>query len=261
MSDHSGRSGEAYSPGKILSRHELKRSVRRRAAILLAASLIVVLAASAWSIYRWYFAFARFGPAIVWRWSGPAIGIALLATSLAIYAGWFLIRNHQRAVYSSEEGLWFVNGRNQRLIPWTDLASIQISAAAYTWSRSDNDTQMRISINTLGGETVRIPSSLTKLDELHQIIKQRIYPMTMNRYREMMNKGQPLDFGPIKLTRSGVTYRKRVEPWQNFREVSLERGRLKIEFQRPKGSQRISIAARHVPNVDLCVQLLRNIEY
>jgi hypothetical protein len=83
----------------------------------------------------------------------------------------------------------------------------------------------------------------------------------MDRYREMMRSGEALTFGPIKLTQRGIVHRKRNEPWQNFRDVHLEGGRLLIEFQGSKGSRKISIPARRVPNVDLCVQLLRNIEY
>jgi hypothetical protein len=77
----------------------------------------------------------------------------------------------------------------------------------------------------------------------------------------MMKSDQVLDFGPLKLSRRGVGYRNHIDPWQNFRDVQLERGRLRVEFQRPNGMKKISIAARSIPNLDLCVQLLRNIEY
>jgi hypothetical protein len=261
MSDQIPSSAETRSAHTILSQHKLKRNVKRRVFLLLTFSLLTVLGALLWSVYRWYFAFTRFGPAVVWRWSGPAIGISFLALLLALYAGLFLLRYRRRYMYTTSDGLWFVTGDTRRSIRWPQIASIQNTASKYIWSQPDSGPHMRILLTTIEGETIRIPSFLTAIDEANQIIKANIYPLAMNRYREMMNSGQPLEFGPLQLTSNGVMYRNRMEPWQHFREVRMERGQIMIEFAHPSGNKRISFSARRVPNIDLCVQLLRNIEY
>lgn len=248
--------------GQFLSQHRLKGNVRRRMSIMLILSIITMVAAILWSLYRWFFAFSHYGPAVVWRWSGPALAIAILAFLLAIYSSLFLLLNRQRIVYTTPDGLRFVNGSNRRFLDWSDIASIQSSAAHYRWGRTDREPQLRIQLRTVEErEVIKIPPSLTDLMGLQQAIKKYIYPDAMNRYRESMKSDQQLDFGPLQLTRRGVGYRKQSYPWQTFRDVQLEGGRLKVEFHGPNGVKKISIAARNVPNIDLCVQLLRNIEY
>ncbi len=261
MSQNPSNPAPARTTGEILTQHQLKPIIARRVQYMLILSMVVMLAALLWSVYRWYFAFARFGPAVVWRWSGPAIGIAFLALLLASYSTLFLMRNRQRKVYTTSEGLWLVNGGNQLALRWEDIASIHSSAARFAWSRSDRGPQLRIVIRTSDDKIIKLPSFLTELDVVQEIIKKNIYPIAMNRYREMMKSGQPLQFGPLQLTRSGIVYKDRVEPWQSFRDVAIESGRLKIQFQRPKGLRQIAVPVRQIPNIDLCVQLLRNIEY
>jgi hypothetical protein len=261
MSDQAETGAVARTPPEILSQHQLKPGVERRVSALLLVSLLVMIAAFLWSVYRWYFAFARFGPAVVWRWSGPAIGLALLALLLAIYSGLFLIRNRKLSVYTTPHALWLINGGNRRALPWSDIQSIRSSATRYLWSKSTGEPHVRIWLNTSADEVVKLPSFLTELANGQHTIKEKIYPLAMDRYRKMMKSGQALEFGPIQLTQHGVAYRGSVEPWQNFREVHLEDGRLAIEFQGSKSNRMISIPAWRVPNVDLCVQLLRNIEY
>lgn len=247
--------------GEILSQHRLKEGVEQRIVIMLIVGIVTMVAALLWSLYRWLFAFSHFGPAVVWRWTGPAIGIAILALLLAIYSMLFLLRNRQRIVYTTPDGLWLNNRGERRFVSWADIASIQSSAAHYRWLRSNGEPQMRILLRTIGGEVIKIPTFMTALMDLQQLVKEYIYPYAMDRYREMMKSDQVLDFGPLKLSRRGVSYRNHIDPWQNFRDVQLERGRLRVEFQRPNGMKKISIAARSIPNLDLCVQLLRNIEY
>ncbi len=261
MSQAPASDSPARTHGDILSQHKLNPAVERRAQIMFALSLVVMLAAILWSVYRWYFAFARFGPAVVWRWSGPAIGIALLALLLALYSGLFLLRNRQRVAYTTSVGLWQINGSRQSLVPWHDISSIQSSIDRLAWTRSDRDPHLRITLRTSNDELIRLPASLTELDKAQEIIKKNIYPIAMNRYREMMKAGQPLEFGPLQLTQSGIAYRNKVEQWQSFGDVQIEGGRLKIEFQGPDSARTISIPVHKIPNIDLCVQLLRNIEY
>lgn len=253
--------GEARTPQSILSRHELKQNVERRAFIVLALSLLVLLAASVWSIYRWYFAYSRFGPAVVWRWSAPTILTSIFAMILTIYASLFLIRNRQRRIFTTQDAILFVNGGNRHALPWSGIASIQSSAARYAWSRSKHDPLLRITLSTVDSDTIKIPAYLTALNDLLRILKTRLYPLAMDRYRELMKSGHPIEFGPLQLTRTGVLHRGQTEQWQYFRDVKLESGKLKIEFNRPGGSKLISIPAQRVPNIDLCAQLLKNIEF
>jgi hypothetical protein len=228
---------------------------------LLIVSLVVALTAVLWSMYRWYFAFARFGPAVVWRWSGPAIGIALLALLLTGYSGLFLVRNRKRQVITTPQGLWQINGDARRTLSWSNVASIRSAAARSTLIRRDASAQFQISLRTLDNQTLKLSPYLTDLVEAQQIIKQNIYPAAMDRYRQRMKDGQPLEFGPLQLTRQGIAYRSRSEPWQHFHNVKLEHGRLIIEFRGTRRSWKFSIPAARIPNIDLCVQLLRNIEY
>lgn len=261
MSESSSTAPAAGAPREVLSQHHFDPSVKRRVLYLLVASLVVALAAVLWSIYRWYFAFARFGPAIVWRWSGPAIGIALLALLLATFCALFLVRNRRRQLITSPQGLGLFNAKERLSLPWSDIVSIRTAAAPFALLRRGERAQIRISLRTLDDQIINLSPYLTDLAEAQQIIKKNIYPTAMNRYRELMKAGQPLEFGPLQLTRRGITYKGRSEPWQQLRDHKLERGRLIIEFRGNARSRKFSIPAARIPNIDLCVQLLRNIEY
>lgn len=261
MSQDPAFTAPAHSHEDTLSEHHLKPEVERRLQLMLIFSLVVMMAALIWSLYRWYFAYARFGPAVVWRWSGPAIGIAFLALLLALYSGLFLLRNRKRKIFTSTAGLWLIHGGNRTALKWQEISSIRSYPASFALSRSGHDPQLRINLRTVDDNLIKLPTFLTELDIAQEIIKKNVYPLAMNRYRALLEADQPLEFGPLQLTRSGVVFRNHTEPWQNFHEVDIEAGRLNLEFRSPEGSSKISIAARKIPNIDLCVQLLRNIEY
>ena len=261
MSEHVPPLARGTSSNEILSHHSLDRAVGRRATVLLALSLAVLFGAILWSVYRWYFAFSRFGPAVVWRWATPAIGVSGLALIIAVSAALFLVLNRDRQILTSQDGLRLVNGGKRRSIPWSKISGLRSSASRYTLSRYDRNNHLRIFITTMEGEKITIPAHMTGLERLIAVIKEHLYPLAMNRYRERMKSGDPLEFGPLQLTRSGVVHRGRTEAWQSFMDVDLEGGQLTIEFQRASGRRRISIPARRIPNIDLCVQLLKNIEF
>jgi hypothetical protein len=92
------------------------------------------------------------------------------------------------------------------------------------------------------------------------MIKSQIYQGLLERYRETLQGGQRLDFGPLKLTTQEIVMSRAKIPWDQVRGVSLERGRL-IILSGVDGSTKTKIPAKKVLNVDLVVQLIQKMEF
>ena len=58
-------------PGPPNAVYVVRQKRLRQRTFLIAASLIAALTTLGLSIYRWNFAYTRFGPAVVWRWTRP----------------------------------------------------------------------------------------------------------------------------------------------------------------------------------------------
>jgi hypothetical protein len=247
---------QAAHMGQELSRHGAKSASRKAWLIIALVSLAVTLGAALFALWRWYFITVTFGPALVSRMLRPALWMALGFAILALLA-LMASRRRQSAAIVYEAGLLVDQGRRRRWIHWTDILAVRISAVRYGLHGVSWGGRVRASLDLAAGRSVRLPSGLEAYPELIEAIKRAVYPRLADGYRQLINQGLEVGFGPIRLTQQGVLHGRKLLRWQDLGACRLEGGQL-VLTPRLK-APRIRLPAEQVPNVDLCFQLIQQL--
>lgn len=216
--------------------------------------------ATLWGIWNWYFAYSHYGPIVVWKWSAGPLWMGLILAFLG--SSLFLAAYHARRyrVIIHENGIVDNRWVQKCKLPWKDIEGIRTSSERYGLPGIMLGKRTIIWVVPKGGKTFRFPSALEGLETFVNMIKSQIYQGLLERYRETLQGGQRLDFGPLKLTTQEIVMSRAKIPWDQVRGVSLERGRL-IILSGVDGSTKTKIPAKKVLNVDLVVQLIQKMEF
>jgi len=213
-----------------------------------------------WGIWNWYFAYSHYGPIVVWKWSAGPLWMGLILVFLG--SGWFFAAYHARRyrVIIHENGIVDNRWINKCKLPWEDIDGIRTSSERYGLPGIVLGNRTIIWVVPKGGKKIRFPNALEELETFVNMIKSQIYQGLLERYRQTLQGGQPLDFGPLKLTTQEIVMSRTKIPWDQVHDVSLERGRLIIRSG-VDGSTKTKIPAKKVLNVDLVVQLIQKMEF
>jgi hypothetical protein len=236
--------------------------------VLGALSAVGMVVAATVGLVRWYLAYSHYGPALVWRWSSPALltagGLAVAGIVALVAAG----RVRGLTVRVHGNGLMVLRGRRRTWIPWNRIQSIQTSAIRYGppgfARRREADLRVRYQGEGRSNpgpkaatRSIRLTHALVGLESLGATAKERAYPLLLEGLSESFNQGNPVAFGVLHLTTEGLQVKKRLLPWKGLGDVTLARGQLVIRPEVGRSAPLIRIPAHRVPNVELCVQLIQ----
>ncbi|MCK5053073.1 MAG: hypothetical protein KAR65_02270 [Anaerolineales bacterium] len=241
--------------------HPVRLGLRRT---YLAATLLGFtggVAAFAWSIFRGYFAYLHFGPAVVGRWTTPSLILSLVialigAIGLILYLS---ARNYRVITNDICVQVW--KRKLAVSIPWEEIEFVRSSSIRYGVAIFEWGNRSTLWIHNSSGQVFRFANNLMDFNNFADTVKAKLYPGYLARYRQDLNQGQSIDFGPIQLTPNGIVFGRKECHWSALEGVSLARGRLTITVNAGKRMKSYSLPARRIPNSDLCAQLIQNIEY
>ncbi len=243
------------------SSHPVKRELLRTYLAMTTLGFIGAIAAFIWAIFRWYFAYHHFGPAVVSRWTTPALVLSLVLAAIG-GIGLILYMSARNYRVTTDEISMLITKRNQAVsIPWEEIEFVRSSSIRYGIAKLEWGNRSTLWIHTSNGQVFRFMNNLTDFNGLAETVKANLYPRYLAHYRQYLNQGQSLDFGPVQLTQNGIVFRRKECHWSELEGVSLARGRLTITVKKGPRMKSYSIPARKIPNSDLCAQLIQNIEY
>jgi hypothetical protein len=210
---------------------------------------------------RWNFAFSHYGPAVVWQWAAPALiaGALFSLVWLAALLYWAIQRHHFAWVHA--EGVTLQRGRRRAHFPWEKLVDLNLSVVQYGLPFWKWGSHSSASLSTQNGNLLRFQGRMRELDTFTNAIKHYLYPQRLREYRQMLEGKETINFGPLKCSSDGLTFRKKQYTWDKVISANLDSGRLIISIENDKGNATIQIPAKKISNPDLCAQLIKNIEY
>ena len=241
--------------------HPVKLELRRSYLAMTMFGLIGAVAALAYAIYRRYFAYHYFGPAVVSRWTKPSLILSLVFAAIGVIGLLLYLRARSYRVLTDETKLQIKKRNHTISIPWEDIEFVRSSSIRYGLAKFEWGNRSTLWIHTSNSQVFRFVNNLMDFDGLAEAVKGNLYPQYLARYRQELNQGQSIDFGPIQLTPNGIVFGRKECQWSALEDVSLARGRLTITANDGQRMKSYSIPARKIPNSDLCAQLIQNIEY
>jgi hypothetical protein len=245
--------------GLQTGQHRLRRLLRLAYPALGLTGLLATLALWALAAWRWFFAYSTYGPALVWRVAIPLILLSLVTLAIGLVGVLARIRLGPLVVTTYERGLTVRRGRRGKLIRWSHIRYLRTAAVRYGFSGMSWGRRASITLALDSGQKFRFTTALTDIDGLIAAVKGNVYPRLLDEYTQGFNQGQPLVFGPLKLSPQGIERGRKRLDWVNLGRASLENGRLVLVPRTGAEGPKIRVEAGRIPNVDLCLQFIEQL--
>jgi hypothetical protein len=94
------------------------------------------------------------------------------------------------------------------------------------------------------------------VEDLAAGIEQAILPRLYAQVAEQYNSGQAIAFGPVVIRKSGITIGKKMYPWPEVGQVSMERGFLRVSKKDGGWFSGASAAASAIPNLRVLLNII-----
>jgi hypothetical protein len=248
-----------HTLGPVIRKYRLRRELRILYPTTAILGLLGMAATLALGVWRWYFAFRHYGPAVVLRWSTPALWASLGLGIVGLAGLVSTLRTSGLYVSVHPSGLTYKRGRRREAIPWTHIKHIHTAAIRYGLLGLVWGGQITLSLHTVDNRNLRLTQTLSDLKDLVETIKRNVYPSLLSQYRQGLSRDEPVSFGPLSLDRQGIRKGDQTVIWEDLEGVSLSRGVLEIQTHHRTQHSRIRIPTYRIPNIDLCVQLIQHL--
>lgn len=253
MTQHSG----IRNLGTLSAVYPLRKSYQLRNLVISGAAGGGALIALVIGLWRGRQAMMAYGPMLVWRWMERPILISAGCALLALVGLAFQWVQRSWRVELHTLGIVIHRFKRTTNLPWSEILglyvrSVRYGALGFSWGQ-----RLELRLETRDGGQVRLNQATDELEDLMERIKQALFPDLIRSYRIRLRQNEGLRFGPLILTAQGIKKGKQVFLFDDIEQVSIENGRLNIESTQSKGGRTITAAAHHIPNIDLCIQILQ----
>jgi hypothetical protein len=249
----------AASLGILISEHVARRELVILHAILAGVGLGGGIGAAAYGVWRCFFAFQHYGPAVVWRWSRLPLAFSLALICIGIFGLVKLIQLRGLTIRTYRRGLTYGKGKRRKVILWPQVRSIHTSAVLYDLPGLGGDGHAAIELRTDDERRLKLTSALGQLEQLARVVKRSVYPGLLDEYRQMLRRRESLSFGPLELSEAGIRHGKRVLRWVNVDRVVLNRGQLLVSPSVGETANRIRVSVNKIPNLEVCAHMIKQL--
>ncbi|HJS29361.1 MAG TPA: DUF6585 family protein [Anaerolineales bacterium] len=216
--------------------------------------VMMILAVGAYGLQRGYYGYSRFGLVAAAAWVTP--WLAASAVLIIPLGAWLLYRGMSRSSVLSihRQGLQARFGRGKEYsITWPSLAGIKYEGVQTFMLFLPQPTVYRLAILPTHGPRLDFEDRFGRLNLLVEEIKKSYYPVKLPVYRQAVNSGRPVAFGPLQLESGGVNLGDDRIPWSEIEGVDVERGNLIFRIKSRKAAR---LRAFDVPDLELLLALI-----
>ncbi len=220
-----------------------------------APAILIVLAPLGYGLYRYRYGIIHFGPVAARAWSRPWFALSAVALIPLLWLALRRVRRAHRVVKLYKHGLTirWTGGRRNTLL-WNQIEGVSHQTIDKKFLGITIDQKERLKLHTGDGKPVRVDDHIRSLPELAARLKAKVYPALLPQLRTRFREGEPLHFGPVTLYQDEIQLRNQAISWNQVAHIDIQAGYLMVESEHRKP---IRIAAGHIPNIELLIQLLQ----
>jgi hypothetical protein len=223
--------------------------------LFLAGALLVLL----YGIYDTYTAYRQHGPAMIDdRLTGPLV-IAFILFVLGLLAGWGAYANWNKGVANYERGFAYNDRKGLQVWRWEDVVSMTSAVTRHYTNGIYTGTTHLYTLFNRQNQRLVLSDSLAKVEQLAQEIDQNIFPLLYGRAADQYNTGQTIVFGPVAISKAGISISKKTYPWTDVKEVSIRQGILKVSRKEGGWFSGASAAASVIPNLRVLLTIIQQV--
>jgi hypothetical protein len=223
--------------------------------VLLVGAVIVLL----FGIYTTYLAYQDNGPAMIDDKLPVPLVIAIILAGFGMLAGWGAYTNWKKGVLVCERGFAYNERKGFQVWHWEDVVSMKSAITRhYTNGIYTGTTHVYTLLNRQDLRLV-LADSIRNIEELAKLIDESIFPRLYEFAAGQYNSGQPVVTGPVAISKAGITISKKTYPWPEVKEVSINRGVLKVSRKEGGWFSGASAPASSIPNLRVLLTIIHQV--
>jgi hypothetical protein len=223
------------------------------------AAVVLILASMAscgWALDAGYGAFLRYGLAAVYGLATPPMIVTLVLFFSGIALIWVAATHRGRWVVVYEKGLACLDGRELATIRWEEIGEFYLSITRNFSFGIPTMTAYQYTVKKLGGGRWIFDNRYERVQHLGGMIGRNILPIQYKLAADVYNSGQTASFGPVAVSREGLTVSKKTYPWNEIEQISVLQGMFKVSKKGGGWFSGASTPVASIPNLEAMLSII-----
>lgn len=223
---------------------------------LTAINMIIVLAGLVYVLL--IVSLVRHNPAFTLQEVGLVVGVIALVGAVLIWLIGLPARRRRRAwrVYVFSHGFVFMRENQPDISRWEEIQAIWHQVKYHSYGEYGREVRHVYIIERFDGRRAVFDDKIKKVEKLGNLLGEQItnamWPHTLASY----NAGNVLPFGPLSVSRQGVSSGVALLPWTAIKEIKFDGVEVKVH-QKGKLLNWAKVPVGDIPNAPLFLALTR----
>jgi len=216
-------------------------------------------AAVVFGAFTTYANYQRYGPAVIGQDLGTPLIIAAIAFVIGAGTLWTAYRNWNRAVALYSSGLAYNDNKGLQTWRWEEVDQFLSAITRHYTNGVYTGTTYVYTLRKADNTKLVFDNRLNKVQDLGPLIERAVTPTLYKRAADAYNAGQTVTFGPIAISKEGVTIGKKVYPWAEVAQVSINQGFVQVSKKGGGWFSGASASAATIPNLNVLLSIVDQI--
>lgn len=227
----------------------------------LAAGLIFFGGGALLGLFGLYYAYTQsqqYGPAVFINNLWPFVLFSGIGVLIGLFGLWSAFSNWNKAVAIYTHGLAYNDNKGLQTWRWEEIDQFFFSITRQYTNGIYTGTTYVYTVRKADGEKITFDNKYGKneIAQLGGMLEQATQPIHYRRAAEVYNAGQTAVFGPVSISKEGITIHKKTYPWSDVAKVTLNDGMLNVARKGGGWFSGASVMVSSVPNLAALLSIM-----
>lgn len=160
--------------------------------------------------------------------SGETIAIGLLTTLPFLLGGggtlWWATRRFGKVVTLHQGGFYYRDRKGEWVVPWSAIDGVYQKIVRVYRAGVEVDVRDVYTIALQDGQTLEIDYHFEDVEAFGYVLTTALSGQRLDACRQAFSAGETLDFGAIRVDRTGIAADGKTLPWQDVESVAWKAG-------------------------------------
>lgn len=234
----------------------LNQSTRMTTPIAAAVLAIASLFSCGWGLDAAYGAYQQYGLAVIYDLANLPLIIAVGLLVAGIALAWTAIANRGKCIVVYEKGLVYQDRSGLQPIRWEEIGGFYLSITQNFSYGVLTGTTYHFTIRKSTGGQLVFDNRFERVQHLGSLIGRYTLPFQYKLAADIYNAGQPASFGPVAISRAGLTVTRKTYPWNEIEQVSVQQGIFKVSKKEGGWFSGASTPVASIPNLEAMLSII-----
>ncbi|NJN44880.1 MAG: hypothetical protein HC806_09290 [Anaerolineae bacterium] len=190
----------------------------------------------------------------------PVLCVTAVFLLIGFAALWGAYSNWKKAAVLYQEGLGYSDNKGVRSLRWEQIAGMTSAVTKHYRNGIYTGTTHIYTLWDREGSKIVLNDVFPKVEELANIIREKIFPYLYKSAADRYNAGQIVQFGPVSISKSeGITLQKKSYKWDEVSQVNVQQGLLKVAKKGGGWFSGTNLAISTIPNYEVLLSIINQV--